>query len=124
MVVKGNGQPPANPNVWKPLFGIRCMIRWCNASGLAACACFLGSSVCRAQVSTIYSYNNSNRVIQAIRSTGSGVLCQYNAVRNMVGVIAIGPQQLTSGTPDIITFSALGKAALLSITLTNGQPSY
>jgi YD repeat-containing protein len=80
-----------------------------------------GSPASYSQVSTVYSYNSSNRIIQAIDSTGSGVQYQYDAAGNIVAVVAVGAQQLTAGTPDTVTLSTPGEAALLTFTLTNGQ---
>jgi YD repeat-containing protein len=82
----------------------------------------LSSQTCQAQASTTYSYDSSNRVIQAISSTGAGVQYQYDAAGNTLSVNAITPQGLAEGTPDTVTFSTAGEAALLSLTITPGQP--
>jgi YD repeat-containing protein len=77
---------------------------------------------CYAQATTVYSFDSSNRIIQAISSTGAGVQYQYDAAGNTVAVNAISPQALTQGTGDTVTFSTAGEAALLSITINPGQP--
>jgi YD repeat-containing protein len=97
-------------------------IRWLAAFVLAGVLSLLASPVCHAQASTTYSYDSSNRVIQAISSTGAGVQYQYDPAGNTLAVNSITPQTLSIGTPDTVTFSTAGEAALLSLTVTAGQP--
>lgn len=77
---------------------------------------------CYAQATTTYSHDNSNRVIQAISSTGAGVQYQYDAAGNTIAVNALSPEALAQGTPDTVTIATGGEAALLTITITAGQP--
>jgi uncharacterized protein RhaS with RHS repeats len=55
---------------------------WFAAFALTSVLGFLNSPACYAQASTTYSYDSSNRVIQAISSTGAGAHYQYDAARN------------------------------------------
>jgi len=48
-----------------------------------------------AQATTIYFYDRSNRVVQAISTTGAGVQYQYDAAGNTTAILAITPQQLS-----------------------------
>ena len=83
---------------------------------------FLVAPVCFAQAATTYSYDSSNRVIQAISSSGAGVQYQYDAAGNTLAVNTLTPEGLAKGTPDTVTFATAGEAALLSLTITAGQP--
>ena len=95
---------------------------WLSALTLTWVAGLAYSAACHAQATTVYSFNNSNRVVQAISSTGAGVQYQYDAAGNTVAVNAITPQGLAKGTPDTVTFATAGEANLLSISIAAGQP--
>jgi YD repeat-containing protein len=89
---------------------------------LAAFAGITYSDPCHAQATTVYSFDDSNRVIQAISSTGAGVQYQYDAAGNTTAVNAISPTPLAQGTPDTATFSTPGESTLISLSITAGQP--
>jgi YD repeat-containing protein len=96
--------------------------RFLAATALFAALTLFTTGACYAQASTAYSYDNSNRVIQAISSTGTGVQYQYDAAGNTIAVNAISPEALAQGTPDTVTFLTAGEAALLVLTISAGQP--
>lgn len=89
---------------------------------LTAFAGITYSDACHAQATTVYSFDDSNRVIQAISSTGAGVQYQYDAAGNTTAVNAISATPLAQGTPDTATFSTSGEPTLISLSITAGQP--
>ena len=89
---------------------------------LTAFAGITYSDACHAQATTVYSFDDSNRVIQVISSTGAGVQYQYDAAGNTTAVNAISAAPLAQGTPDTATFSTPGQPTLISLSITAGQP--
>jgi YD repeat-containing protein len=89
---------------------------------LAAFAGITYSDACHAQATTVYSFDGSNQVIQAISSSGAGVQYQYDAAGNTTAVHAISATPLAQGAPDTATFSTSGEPTLISLSLTAGQP--
>jgi YD repeat-containing protein len=98
------------------------LIRSTAVLALTSATSFLCLPACDAQVSTTYSYNSSNQVIQALSSAGVGVQYQYDAAGNTVAVTAISATALAQGTPDTVTFLTPGESTLLSLSITAGQP--
>lgn len=82
----------------------------------------LAGTAAHAQAVTTYSYNGSNRLIQAISSAGTGVQYQYDAAGNPTAVNALTPQALNPASTDTVTMSTPGEAQLLSFTIVGGQP--
>lgn len=89
---------------------------------VAASGVFSYSTCAVAQVATTYSYDGSNRLIQALASNGSGVQYQYDAAGNVRALTPVTPQALGSGSVDTVSWSTPGEAQMLAFTVTAGQP--
>lgn len=90
------------------------------AWAFALSACLVVSKPSFAQPETIYTYDSSNRLIQATATNGAAVRFQYDLAGNRISSSPVQPQQLTPGVSLTVPSLAAGQAALMSYT-SNGN---